>query len=111
MRLENIVEKAKDFLKDGELNLREKTNIYAGAILGLLGPIVATRYLCFGFSSEKTLGEEALKWISSLVLAPSLAIGLPSGIFLGYRSAKSLKSAREEEERHEKALVKKVLYI
>ena len=111
MKLDNILNQTMDILKRGELNLREKANIYGGALLGLFSPIIATRYLFFGFGPEESPEKEALKWVYSLAAAPSVAVGLPLGIVLGTRSAKSLKGTREEEERHEKALVKKVLYI
>lgn len=98
MKLDDIVNISKNLLKNGELNLRERANIYGGAIFGLLGPIVAARYLFFGLGYEESPEKEALKWVYSLAVAPSVALGLPLGIILGLNSAKSLKKARQERE-------------
>ena len=96
----NILEQAKSLLKDGGLNFREKANIYGGAVLGLLGPIIATRYALYGFHHNDNIGEEALKWGSSIAMAPAYLIGLPLGIFHGCRSAKALKGIRREREKY-----------
>ena len=97
---DDLYNQGSDFLKNGELNLREKANIYSGAMLGLIGPIVAARYLFFGPMLEETPEKEAVKWIQSLVIAPSVALGLPAGVFLGARSAKALKETRQEREKY-----------
>ena len=100
MRLENIAARAGNFLKNGGLNLREKANIYGGALLGFLGPILATKYLFFGSEPGENPQVEAIKWVSSLVVAPYLAIGIPVGVSFGVRSAKALKQTRQEREKY-----------
>ncbi len=105
-KLSDLLRQSFQLPESKELNSREQENIYAGAILGLLTPIVATRYLVFGLGSEENLYEEAVKWGASLVAAP---ISIPCGLIgslLGFSSAQSLRAIRQEKEKRERNLGK-----
>lgn len=101
MKLYDPLKQSTHLLKSGGLNLRERLNIYAGMIGGVLAPIIATRYLVFGFGSEENLGAEAIKWAYSLPAAVLSPITLAAGAALGNYSAKTNREIREEKERRE----------
>ena len=117
MKLSNPLKQSAHLLKlrwyhkDG-LDLRERLNVYGGMVLGLAAPILATRFLSFGFGFDENLNAEALKLVSSLYPGGLLSTpGLFVGAALGNHSAEALKENREERERSEKTLVQKVFNI
>ena len=79
-----------ELLDIGRLNLREKLNIYGGIIGGAIGSVAAARPLIL---------SSGLNEIYSLVALP---VGLGLGAYLGTRSARRMRNAREERERQER---------
>ena len=83
---------AHEVLKKGELSLRERWNIYAGTVGGAIGSVAAARYLFFNSGPDE---------LYSLIALP---IGLEIGAYLGNRSARRMRNAREERKRSEAGL-------
>lgn len=98
----------KELLEKGyEYNIRERANIYAGATLGALAPIVACRYLMFPSCRDDAIGE-AISWtvaVAANVGCSLFARGVPLlyttgvGMALGTVSAIQLKEKRLGRER------------
>ena len=82
-------------------NLREKLNVYGGAILGALAPIAAVRYGFFGGIDDHVLSE-ALKWGTAATFTSASMIPLLCGLFglnMGHFSASELRTKRIVKER------------
>jgi len=81
----------------GEYNLREKFNVYAGPVVGVLAPITLTRYL-FPLETHNIL-ESAAYWACAAAL--SLPLQLPSFVSLtvmGKVGANELAAKRLQKE-------------
>ena len=110
MGLYDPLKHADQILKDNGFNLRERLNVYAGMIEGLLSPIIFTRYFALPLESESP-SAEALKWVVSLPAVILSPITLAAGTALGVGSAITERMVREEREKRKKTLVQKVLSI
>ena len=106
MKFYEPLKQSAHLLKSGGLNLRERLNVYSGITFGIVAPVIATRYLVFGFGSEDNLGAEAIKWAYSLPAAVLTPITLNLGAALGNYSAVNSREDREERERREENLGK-----
>ena|SRR3990172_2157722 len=99
----------RDALESQDYNLRERANIYSGAVLGALAPIVAFRYM-ISTPSEMSVGQEALAWGLSIGANAGVSIfaeGFPlvystlMGTTLGIFGAHSLRRKRHDKIREE----------
>ncbi len=90
-----------------EFNFRERISVYAGRILGIMAPIIATRYFFdMPQMSDNPVSQEALSWgISALGNIVLTGITLPFkgfplvyfghlGATLGYLTAENLRDRR-----------------
>ena len=97
-------------------NLRERANIYAGAISGAILPVLLTRYSLFNQLDGSPL-KETSAWIGSVILsiipfaytkhkAPVTAslVGFATGNLVGQMGACRLKTIREDEFKGRKRL-------
>jgi len=89
-----VIAEINHYLRKRDFNLRERANFYAGMAVGILAPIVATRYVAFGDVSGDPV-KEVYAWFASAVTAIPLSIaGGVTGGFLGLLSADILKRER-----------------
>src|SRR3989344_9103011 len=94
-------------LKRNGYNVRERCNIYAGTILGMTIPIVATRHLVFpSVEGEYAILKEAALWGTSIAINITASVftkGFPllystlGGLSLGGYCAQELKRERLKE--------------
>lgn len=98
---------------ENEYNFREKLNIYTGATIGALAPIIAARYLLFNSAVNPNLTTEVLSWAGAITLnflplafghAPLPLYGLMIGGMTGSMCAESLAKKRLNEPRTDKGL-------
>lgn len=89
-------------------NLRERLNVYTGAAIGAMIPIIGLKYVLSSGYDNNNLGAEAVAWLTSLVInfSPGLfsqpPIPLFGGVFgavIGGLGASNLRDKREEKER------------
>ncbi|MBU0466736.1 MAG: hypothetical protein KJ718_03325 [Nanoarchaeota archaeon] len=101
----------KDALMRREYNRRERINIYAGAVLGAVAPLLAIRYILFGGMTQgetEGLAPEFVKWGLTLAVncvtclkAPCLpvpAYTAMGGAVVGTVEANKLQKGRFERE-------------
>lgn len=87
-------------LQESSYNLRERINIYAGAFIGAVAPVVVARYGIAGFRDSSTYVESILSWIAAAasVVFPFSVAGSALGTVYGFKLAAKIRRKREQRE-------------